>query len=137
MGQIDRTINILLKFLIIAVPVFFLPWTNNFLGIDNINKSYLLWLVVPVIFALWLFSMQKRPGLRIQAGFIELTLFIWLVSLGLAALMGISPLASFFGAENASELPYFTLLSLFLLFLIIRHNVGSVYFGYFAFVGGP
>ncbi len=125
MGLTDKTINILLKFLIIAVPIFFLPWTNNFLGIDNINKSYLLWLVVPVIFALWLFSLQKRPGLRIQVGFIELTLFIWLVSLGLAALMGLSPLTSFWGAENASELPYFTLLSLFLLFLIIRHNTDS------------
>ncbi len=125
MGLTDKTINILLKFLIIAVPIFFLPWTNNFLGIDNINKSYLLWLVVPVIFALWLFLLQKRPDLRIQVGFIELTLFIWIVSLGLAALMGLSPLASFWGAENASELPYFTLLSLFLLFLIIRHNTDS------------
>lgn len=125
MGTTDKTINILLKFLIIAVPVFFLPWTNNFLGIDNINKSYLLWLVVPVIFAFWLFSLQKHLKLRIRIGFIELTVFIWLISLGLSALMGISPITSFWGAENASELPYFTLLSLFILFLIIRHTVDS------------
>ncbi|MCK5061821.1 tetratricopeptide repeat protein [Candidatus Parcubacteria bacterium] len=125
MNTIDKTINILLKFLIIVVPIFFLPWTNDYLGIDNFNKSYLLWLVAPVIFTLWLFLLEKRAQPRIQAGFIELTIFIWLIGLGLSALMGVSPLTSFWGAEHAKELPYFTLLSLFLLFLVIRHTADS------------
>ncbi len=105
----------------VILPYFFLPWSLNRAGIDNLNKSYLLWLIVPVILAMWWYSGLRQGEYRVRWSPLAILLFSFCAVMALAATFGLDTYISFFGSPGSGQSPLFTLLSLCVLYLVLSN----------------
>ena len=123
---ITKTINILLKGLVLVLPLFFLPWFSARLAIDNIDKLYLLWLIIPLIIWLWFLKGFLIGEIKIKRTRLDLPILILLFGMSLAAFFSIDVYASIFGAYPSMGQPLLALWSLVLLYFLLQQIIKSV-----------
>ncbi len=116
---IDRIIIYLIKGLVIVLPLFFLPWTSSLIGIDDFNKQYLLWLIVPLAVFLWIIKNIWQKEFRVKRTPLDIPIIIFLIVVGLAAVFSLDRFSSFFGYYGSISQPYLGLISLALLYFFI------------------
>ena len=116
---LDNIILALFKGMVIALPLFFLPWTASRLGMDNYNKGYLLWILIPLIFFLWLGKSIKNGEFKFLKSFLNIPLFLLIGVYGLAIFFSLDPYSSLFGSYGVYTAPGLTLFSMFLLYFFI------------------
>jgi tetratricopeptide (TPR) repeat protein len=119
--KIDITISYIYKGLIIITPLFFLTWTAKGLGMDNFNKLYLLWLLVPILFLLKFYNDYQQKNLNFVKTILIWPILLFVVAVLLASLVSINKFASFWGGAGIVSSPFFAL-AIFVLFFFFNIN---------------
>ena len=119
------TIDIFLKGLVLALPLFFLPWFSSQLAIDNMSKLYLLWLIVPLIMWLWFLQGFLIGEIKIKRTRLDLPIVILLLGMSLAAFFSADVYASIFGAYRSMSQPLLALASLVLLYFLLQQIIAT------------
>ncbi|RLC38310.1 hypothetical protein DRH27_02595 [Candidatus Falkowbacteria bacterium] len=113
---LDYIILFLFKGLVVILPLFFLPWTASRLGMDNFNKDYLLWILIPLIFFLWLGKSLKQGEFKFIKTFFNIPIILLLAVYGLAAFFSLDAYSSVFGSYGVYTNPLLTFVSIVLLY---------------------
>jgi len=113
----DKIIFYIYQGLIIIMPLFFLPWTSSRLGMDNFNKQFLLWLIVPILFfwQIWQRYYQKQEVSKKSPFFLPI-IFLAIVMF-LSAVASVDKFSSFWGGQATTVQPFFTFI-IFILFYL-------------------
>ncbi len=99
------------------MPLFFLPWTNEFF---EFNKQYLLWLIMPLAGVLWavkVFGPDKRLVLKRTP--LDIPILIFLLVVLLSSLAGIDKFSSLAGFDGVFSAAWLGLLSLVLFYFAL------------------
>ena len=123
--MLDKFIIYLIKGLVIGLPLFFLPWTFSLIGMDDFNKQYLLWLIVPLAVFLWIIKSIWQKEFRIKRTPLDIPIIIFLAVVGLATIFSLDKFSSFFGYYGSISQPYLGLGSLVLLYFFIVNFVSK------------
>lgn len=123
MLKINHIKSYIFQALIFLVPIFFLPWGQKSVNIDNYNKNYLLWYVVPLILFLFFFNSLKQGKIEIKRNFIDKILIIFLAAYFLSSVFSFNFYTSLFGAHSSVGLPFWSLLILILLYFFANNNI--------------
>ena len=117
----DKIIFYIYQGLIIIMPLFFLPWTSSRLGMDNFNKQFLLWLIVPILFFWQIWQRYQRKQEIFKKSRFYLPIIFLTIAMFLSAIASIDKFSSFWGGQATTVQPFFTfvIFTLFYLFSII------------------
>jgi len=116
---LDSIIIFLFKGLVVILPLFFLPWTASRFGMDNFNKGYLLWVLIPLIFFLWLGRGFKRGEFKVLKSPINIPLVLLICAYSLAAIFSLDFYSSLFGSYGIYTGPVLTFASMVLMYFFI------------------
>lgn len=111
---ITKTIDVLIKGLILIMPLFFLPNTILDAGIDNYGKLQLLLLLIPFIVILWLVKSFISQKLKINSTPLFIPIFVFVSILCFSVIFSIDKFSSFFGSFYDFSSPFLAMLILFL-----------------------
>lgn len=114
---LDASIIFLIKGLIFFLPLFFLPFTFDFF---EFNKEYLLCLIVPIIFILWILKLiNNGKKIIIKKTFLDIPILIFLFIAGISSIFSIDKFSSFFGWYGEFSGAWLGLLSFILFYFLI------------------
>jgi len=116
---INKIFNLLINGLVILLPLFFLPITFSGFGSDDFNKSYLLWLLVPLVFFTTFFSILKNKKTKLIATPLNVPIVIFIVVYSLATFFSLDWFSSLFGSFHALTLPLINVLTFALMFFLL------------------
>lgn len=112
--------------LIILGLFFFLPLGPNRLGADDFNKTFLLWLVVPITLVIFLIQEFRSGVYKWQRSKLDWPILIFLLAIGLATIFSQDVFSSVYGARTAIALPFLSLVMLtglyFLVVQVLKEN---------------
>jgi len=94
-------------------------------GMDDFNKQYLLWLIVPLAVFLWIIKSIWQKEFRIKRTPLDIPIIIFLAVVGLATIFSLDKFSSFFGYYGSISQPYLGLGSLVLLYFFIVNFVSK------------
>jgi tetratricopeptide (TPR) repeat protein len=109
------------KGLIVVTPLFFLPWSASKLGMDNFNKLYLLWLIVPILFFLKFYNDYRQKNLSLVKTILTWPILLFVLVMLIASLVSINKFASFWGGAGTVSSPFLALV-IFVLFFFFNIN---------------
>lgn len=115
-NKLDKIILILIKGIIFLLPLFFLPWTNEYF---EFNKQFLLWLFASIASLLWLGQAAVAGRIKIKINFLNLPILIFLLLAAAAAWFSLDRFSSYFGYFGRFSDAWFGLLSLAILYFLI------------------
>ncbi len=118
---LDKAISYIYKGLIIITPLFFLPWTATRLGIDNFNKMYWLWLIIPTLCLLQFYRSYQQKNLHFIKTISTWPILLFILVMLLASLTSINKFASFWGGAGVISSPFLALV-IFVLFYFFNVN---------------
>lgn len=117
---LDKMIYWALRLLVLVVPIFFLPWTNE---IFEFNKQSLLLVLSVLLFVLWVAKVVFSKGTIVKKSFLNWLVLLWLVAVILSTIFSVDPITSvmgFYGRFNGSLL---STISYVLLYFIVLNEV--------------
>jgi len=120
---LNKIIVYLIMGLIFLLPLFFLPWTEEWF---EFNKQYLLWLVVAMRVILWagkMFSDGKRLVLKRTP--LDIPILTFLLIIFLSSLLSIDKFSSLAGFYGRFSDAWLGLLSLVFLYFVIVNIVSD------------
>lgn len=116
--KITKFIFFIIKGIIIALPLFFLPWHNG-TGADNLSKWNLLIIFLPFVLFLLVISFLEKNNLKYSRTPLDCLIIIFFVIYLAASLFSIDVYSSFFG--SVFILPFFGFISLVLIYFLINY----------------
>jgi len=123
MSKIDKIIEFLIKGLIFVLPLFFLPWTNEFF---EFNKQRLLFLIVPLIAFLTLLKIFKGDKkFFFKSAHLDIPAVTFLVVVGLSSIFSIDKFSSFFGYYGRFSDAWIGWFGCILFYFVISNFVSS------------
>ena len=120
-NYLNKTIFIILSGFIILELYFFLPLGPNRLLSDDFNKTFLLWLIIPIAFIVYLVGEFQSGEFKWQKTKLDIPLAIFLGAMAIATIFSQDVFSSFFGARTAISLPLLSIIMLLgLYFLVVQ-----------------
>lgn len=118
---LDKSIPFLIKGLIFTLPLFFLPLTEEFF---EYNKQYLLWLIVPIIFILWIISTIKpNKKIVLKRTPLDIPILTFLIIITMSAIFSVDRFSSFFGLQGWFGDAWLGILSCILFYFMVVNLV--------------
>jgi putative inorganic carbon (hco3(-)) transporter len=121
--HLEKIIFLIIKGIIFLLPLFFLPWSNEYF---EFNKQFLLWLTMPVALSLWFIKALVDGQIKIKNNPLNLPIFIFLLLTFTSSIFSIDKFSSFFGYFGRFSDAWLGLLSLVIFyFLIINSGIAD------------
>lgn len=117
-NKTEKFILYLIKGITILLPLFFLPFGEN-TGIDNYNKQYLLWVVIPLLLFLYFFNSIRRGRFIMRVSIFSWPIIFFIAISALSSIFSLDRFTSTFGAHGNPVMPLMTLVALALWFQLI------------------
>ena len=111
-----------LYLLFFLVPIFFLPWTSNFL---EINKQMLLVVLAVVALVAWLGIMVAQKRLSFRSGWLNLVPALFLVTVLISSVFSLAGYQSWVGQASQEYTSFLSILMFVLLFYVLMNTASS------------
>lgn len=119
----DKAVRALLYALVVALPIFFLPWTFEAL---EFNKQTLLVVLTLAAVLAWLGKMIASKQIVLRRSFLNLLVLLYAVIYILATIFSVDRFRSFVGASGVEMDGLITVLCFVLLYFVIINNLREI-----------
>lgn len=119
----DKLIKACLYLLVFALPIFFLPWSFEFL---EFNKQNLLIVLTLIAGLAWLGKMIAGKAIVFRKSFLNLLVLFYLVIYALSSFFSVDKFRSFVGDSGLEKDGLITIFCFVLLYFIIANNVQEI-----------
>jgi tetratricopeptide (TPR) repeat protein len=116
-------IKISLYSLVFLVPVFFLPYTSEFLEFNK--QNLLVFLTLAAVIA-WLGKSIAAGVFEFKKSALNIPIFVFLVVYGVSAFFSLNRFASFIGSSALESTSFITVFCFVMLYMVILNNFGTI-----------
>jgi O-antigen ligase len=117
-NKIEQIIGLIILGLVFLLPIITCSKTASPIGMDSFNKNFILWLVMPLLMAAWLYLNSGKDKFSWRRTPLDLPIFILILVIGISTLFSTDIFSSLFGAYSGAANPYLSFLSLVMFFYI-------------------
>lgn len=120
-----KTISGLISATVIVLPLFFLPWGLNAVGMDNADKYLVLSFFVAAILGFYLFSFLVSTPQTFALSLFAIFSFIFLLVLAVNSVLALDSFSAFFGEHGRTALPFYGLFAVVVFSLVLTQSLNK------------